>query len=120
MRGAFDFVAAADGSHHTVETFGEAADRSDKATSKAMSAAYKYAIQAFCIPVRGLPDADRTSPTSASTETPVQGWEAWAADITALINGCETREAIERVQNTYGPQLRALANAKRPNIQKVR
>ncbi len=39
----FDFVAESDGSIHTVRTYGEAMDRSDKATNKAMSAAYKYA-----------------------------------------------------------------------------
>lgn len=58
----FDFVAAADGSRHTVKTFGEAMDSADKATNKAMSAAYKYAaMQAFCIPTAGDNDADATS-----------------------------------------------------------
>lgn len=47
----FDMVSAVDGSKHTVATFGEAMDSGDKATNKAMSAAYKYAaFQAFCIP----------------------------------------------------------------------
>jgi len=47
----FDFVSAEDGSKHTVKTFGEAMDSGDKATNKAMSAAYKYAaFQAFAIP----------------------------------------------------------------------
>ena len=55
----FDFVAAEDGSKHTVRTFGEAMDRGDKATNKAMSAAYKYAaFQAFAIPTEGDNDAD--------------------------------------------------------------
>ena len=58
----FDFIAAADGSRHTVKTFGEAMDSADKATNKAMSAAYKYAaMQAFCIPTAGDNDADATS-----------------------------------------------------------
>ena len=58
----FDFVAASDGSKHTVKIFGEAMDRSDKATNKAMSAAYKYAcFQTFCIPTEGDNDADLTS-----------------------------------------------------------
>ncbi|GDX74244.1 hypothetical protein LBMAG40_09010 [Cyanobium sp.] len=58
----FDFVAAEDGSHHVVKTFGEAMDSADKATNKAMSAAYKYAaMQAFCIPTSGDNDADATS-----------------------------------------------------------
>lgn len=55
----FDFVAAEDGSKHTVKTYGEAMDRGDKATNKAMSAAYKYAaFQAFAIPTEGDNDAD--------------------------------------------------------------
>jgi len=55
----FDFVSAEDGSKHTVKTFGEAMDTSDKATNKAMSAAYKYAaLQAFAIPTEGDNDAD--------------------------------------------------------------
>jgi ERF superfamily len=59
----FDFVSAADGSKHTVKTFGEAMDSADKATNKAMSAAYKYAcLQAFCIPTEGDNDADGTTP----------------------------------------------------------
>lgn len=55
----FDFVCAEDGSKHTIKTFGEAMDRCDKATNKAMSAAYKYAaFQAFAIPTEGDNDAD--------------------------------------------------------------
>lgn len=55
----FDFVSAADGSKHTIRTFGEAMDSSDKATNKAMSAAYKYAaLMAFAIPTEGDNDAD--------------------------------------------------------------
>lgn len=51
VKAEFDFVATEDGSKHTVETYGEAMDSSDKATNKAMSIAYKYAaFQAFCIP----------------------------------------------------------------------
>ena len=61
VEAAFDFVASADGSRHTVVTFGEAMDSADKATNKAMSAAYKYAtILAFCIPLVGE-DADATT-----------------------------------------------------------
>jgi hypothetical protein len=57
----FDLVAAEDGSKHTIKTFGEAMDSADKATNKAMSAAYKYAaFQAFCIPVE-VEDADATT-----------------------------------------------------------
>ena len=55
----FSFVCAEDGSAHTITTYGEAMDSGDKATNKAMSAAYKYAcMQAFCIPTEGDNDAD--------------------------------------------------------------
>jgi len=55
----FDFVSADDGSKHTIKTFGEAMDSGDKATNKAMSAAYKYAaFQAFSIPTESDNDAD--------------------------------------------------------------
>ena len=55
----FDFVSSEDGSKHTVKTFGEAMDSGDKATNKAMSAAYKYAaIQAFAIPTEGDNDTE--------------------------------------------------------------
>lgn len=58
----FDFVSSLDGSTHTIKTYGEAMDSGDKATNKAMSAAYKYAVmQAFCIPTIGDNDADATS-----------------------------------------------------------
>lgn len=58
----FDFVAAEDGSKHTVCTVGEAMDSGDKSSNKAMSAAYKYAcFQAFCIPTEGDNDADATT-----------------------------------------------------------
>lgn len=55
----FDLVSAEDGSKHTVRTYGEAMDSGDKATNKAMSAAYKYAaLQTFAIPTEGDNDAD--------------------------------------------------------------
>lgn len=58
----FDFVSSADGSKHTAATFGEAMDSGDKATSKAMSAAYKYAaFMTFAIPTEGDNDADATT-----------------------------------------------------------
>jgi hypothetical protein len=58
----FDLVASEDGSTHTIKTYGEAMDSGDKATNKAMSAAFKYAaMQAFCIPTEGDNDTDATT-----------------------------------------------------------
>ena len=60
----YSFVCTEDGSRHDVVVYGEAMDSADKATNKAMSAAYKYAvIQTFCIPTEGDNDADATTPT---------------------------------------------------------
>jgi hypothetical protein len=68
----FDFVAVEDGSKHVIRTFGEAMDSGDKATNKAMSAAYKYAcIQAFSIPTEGDNDADATT-HDVAPEKPAQ------------------------------------------------
>jgi hypothetical protein len=76
----FDFVSAEDGSTHTCRTFGEAMDSGDKATNKAMSAAYKYAaFQAFAIPTEGDNDADAHTPQVAASRPgqPTSGvWEA--------------------------------------------
>lgn len=55
----FDLVSTEDGSKHTVCTYGEAMDSADKATNKAMSAAYKYlALLVFCIPTEATADND--------------------------------------------------------------
>jgi hypothetical protein len=80
----FDFVAAEDGSKHTVTMYGEAMDSGDKATNKAMSAAYKYAaFQAFCIPLEGMAaDADTVTPDEVQAVAP-EGYEAWLAIIEA-------------------------------------
>lgn len=62
----YDLVSAEDGSKHTARVFGEAMDSADKATNKAMSAAYKYmAFQTFAIPTEGDNDADAHTPTVA-------------------------------------------------------
>ena len=77
----FDFVSAVDGSVHTVRTFGEAQDSADKATNKAMSAAYKYAaFQAFCIPTEGDNDADATTPEPTAAKVP-DGFADWLMDL---------------------------------------
>ena len=72
----FDFVASEDGSKHTCKTFGEAMDSGDKATNKAMSAAYKYAcFQAFSIPTESDNDPDAQSHEVKPKSTPGQVWE---------------------------------------------
>lgn len=64
----FDLVCTEDGSKHTVCTYGEAMDSADKATNKAMSAAYKYlALLVFCIPTEATPDTDADFSTPEPT-----------------------------------------------------
>ena len=62
LQGTYQFFAA-DGSKLTAGPFfGEAMDSGDKATIKALSAAYKsMALQLFCIPTEGDHDAETTS-----------------------------------------------------------
>jgi len=95
----FDFVCAEDGSKHTVKTFGEAMDSGDKATNKAMSAAYKYAaFQAFAIPTEGDNDADaqthEVAPRSI-TEDPRRA--AFLADTKAAIDGASNVGELKRI-----------------------
>lgn len=66
----YTLVCSIDGSHHTIRTFGEAMDTGDKATPKALTAAYKYMMfQLFCVPVEGQPDADKDSPETKTDTT---------------------------------------------------
>ncbi len=110
----FAFVSAEDGSEHVVTTYGEAMDSGDKATNKAMSAAYKYAaMQAFCIPTEGDTDADSTthavkaqpksiSPTAGVrdglTETEQQFFREHAEEISAFIERGLAADAVAYVQ----------------------
>ncbi len=65
----FELASAGDGSVKLARMFGEAMDSGDKATNKAMSAAYKYmAMQEFCIPTEGDNDADATTHQLPSLE----------------------------------------------------
>ena len=111
LKVAFDFISVDDASCHTVEAFGEALDEGDKATAKAMSAAYKSAmLQAFCIPVAGQDDCDRGKlviKTRHEAE-PVQGWEQWSRDVIDIIRACQTEEALTRVQDSNRGLLKAI------------
>lgn len=113
LRVSFSLVSADDGSSHAVEAYGEALDAGDKATAKAMSAAYKSAmIQAFCIPVADLEDADATSHKLVArthVPEPVQGWEQWARDIEDIVAVCESEQAIDTVQERNRELLKAIS-----------
>lgn len=69
---SFTFVSTIDGSMHTVESVGEGKDFGDKATNKAMSIAYKYAmILALAIPTEvDEQEADDEGSHSTRSRTP--------------------------------------------------
>lgn len=119
LKVAFTLTSVDDRTSHTVEAFGEALDPSDKATAKAMSAAYKSAmVQTFCIPFAGSEDADRTSPRASSgtcVAEPVQGWEQWARDIEDIVSLCESEQAIQLVQERNRELLKSLSR-ERPEL----
>lgn len=93
VKAEFDFVAAEDGSAHTVCAYGEAMDRGDKGTNKAMTAAYKYAMfEAFCIPTEGADDADAESHEVESKPAPKLS-DQQQSTLTDLIASTETDEA---------------------------
>jgi len=122
LKVAFDLVSAHDASKHTVEMYAEAFDDSDKATSKALSAAYKSAmLQTFCIPLAGLEDPDTSSPKLARPQhqpQPVQGWEQWSEDIKEMLSICVTEEALNLVQSKHRTLLASLGR-ERPDLYRL-
>jgi len=123
LKVAFTLTSVDDGSCHVVKAYGEALDPSDKATAKAMSAAYKSAmIQTFCIPLAGSEDPDRASPRATSrthVPEPVQGWEQWASDIEDIVGLCETEQAIDLVQDRNRDLLVALGREQQELYQRL-
>jgi hypothetical protein len=112
LKVSFTLTSVDDGSMHVVESYGEALDGGDKATAKAMSAAYKAAmVQTFCIPVSGAEDGDRTTHRLGSKShipEPLQGWMQWCLDIEDIVGLCETEQAISIVQERNRDLLKAL------------
>lgn len=100
----FDFIAAEDGSKVTARTYGEAQDSADKATNKAMSAAYKYAaFQTFCIPTEGDNDADATTPEPVAPKVP-EGFDEWLADLESVAD--EGTDALKSAWQKSQPYMR--------------
>ncbi len=113
IKAEYDIVAAGDGSCHTASAYGEAMDSGDKATNKAMSAAYKYmAMQLFCIPTEGDNDADSqthevaTRAASYSKPAPKPAKPALPAYPEAL-EQAERDELIKRIK-AIAPAAKAL------------
>jgi ERF superfamily len=99
----FDLVSTEDGSKHTVSTYGEAMDSADKATNKAMSAAYKYlALLVFCIPTEGTPDNDADYSTHEVKAEPAKLPPAVVADWLAAIEAAGDDELEGVMKGAYG------------------
>lgn len=124
----FDFVSAEDGSTHTVKTFGEAMDSGDKATNKAMSAAYKYAaFQAFCIPTEGDNDADATThavkpetkPTNTAKTKPVltpDNKEEWQKAINSFIENGDLNKVLAYRTISEEHRIQIINEAKKEDV----
>jgi hypothetical protein len=117
----FDFVSAADGSKVTARTFGEAMDSADKATNKAMSAAYKYAaFQTFCIPTEGDNDADATThevaPAKAAPDVPrILAGIAGSIDMDILRANYEA--AMQMLPENHHQAIKKATNARKHELQ---
>jgi hypothetical protein len=95
----FDLVAVEDGSKHTVITYGEAMDSADKATNKAMSAAYKYlALLTFCIPTEATPDTDADFSTHEVRSKASAERDAWLEAQAMKLEACES---VKELQSTW-------------------
>lgn len=139
----YELASAEDGSTLIAQTYGEAMDSADKATNKAMSAAYKYlAMQQFCIPTEGDNDADATTPDPvqpretarqrAARETEANGGThpnnaddaddfdvaATALRIQDLLKLAQTKEDLGRAWNKETRADRARIKAADPTIYK--
>lgn len=102
----YDLVSAIDGSHHTARVCGEAMDSGDKATNKAMSAAYKYfALQTFCIPTEGDNDADATTHEVKSSKP--ADYDRAMADLRAVAD--EGMDALKAAWAKQPAEIRAFA-----------
>lgn len=90
-------LAAKDGSSITARICAEAQDKGDKATSKALSMAFKYwAFQQFCIPVEGSDDGDAGGPVS--------GGAGKSAPRQARRNGDSAGKAVQELAKQLGPK----------------
>ena len=106
----FDLVAS-DGSKHTIRTFGEAMDSGDKATNKAMSAAYKYAaFQAFCIPTEGDNDADAHTHAVASKA---------AINLDAAVDEMNSATTIESLKGIFARYYTVADKAQKESLKAV-
>lgn len=118
VQGDYAIYSADDGSSVSASFTGEAMDSGDKATNKAMSAAYKYlCLQLFCIPTEGDNDADAQTHEVKAPPKELTPQEARAF---MLSIGFETEAAIawkkDYEANTGLRFLEIITKAKQSNV----
>lgn len=107
VKAEFDMVSSVDGSKHTVATYGEAMDSGDKATNKAMSAAYKYAaFQAFCIPTEETA-TDADSETHEVQPKRSRAAERAITDPAMLIKAMEAATSLDSLKTAFASAWKA-------------
>ena len=96
-------ISVEDGSSHKVEAYGEALDGGDKATAKAMSAAYKSAmVQTFCIPVCESRGCGSLPATGSAAEDPQSRAGAGLGAMVPRHRG-HRQSVRERAGDRHGP-----------------
>lgn len=120
----FELASAVDGSTKLANMFGEAMDSGDKATNKAMSAAYKYmAMQEFCIPTEGDNDADSTThepiqaakPEPKMVEPKALTLRQRADNLMYTMNEVKTKDGVDKAYK-LGAKLCAELDLKGPDL----
>lgn len=112
----YSFISVVDGTAFTCDVYGEAMDSADKATNKAMSAAYKIlCLQIFCIPTEAAsPDADsdhhdikptsvvaKPAPTPTATTVPSPAPPAQIAMVKELLEKIKVADSAEAVGTLF-------------------
>lgn len=115
----YDLISTKDGTQHLVSVDAEAMDRSDKATSKALSAAYKaMAFQVFCIPVEGQEDADQETLEVAGT-TPEQALADARDSLTAAASLSALSKAWSGLTKEQRQELESVKEARKAELKEA-
>jgi hypothetical protein len=96
VKAEYDIVSAKDGSTHTACAYGEAMDSGDKATNKAMSAAYKYMAE-------GDNDADASTHEVKANPTTDEAKQRFFTRYGDAIKGTDW-ESVQRFLKSRAPQ----------------
>lgn len=116
VKAEYVITATEDGSSITACVYGEAMDTGDKATNKAMSAAYKYlCFQTFCIPTEGDNDTEMAHHEVRSAAT--RHKPAFDNDQASAVFFKDLIGKVESVQTM--PELKDIRKLNRPKLQEV-